>query len=65
MSAGDSPRESFVLGREAVDNSDRFIYNSTNGNLFYDPDGIGNKNQILIADLANLEDLVAEDIVII
>ena len=65
LSVGVLPKEFFVLGSEAQDSSDRFIYNSTNGNLFYDFDGSGTKNQILIVNLSNLPSLVAEDIVII
>lgn len=66
LSLGVLPSESFVVGSEAVDNNDRFIYNSSNGQLFYDFDGAGTtSNQILIANLSNKADLVAEDIVII
>jgi Ca2+-binding RTX toxin-like protein len=39
----------FRLGSSAADASDRIIYDGTNGNLYYDPDGSGGKAAILIA----------------
>ncbi|WP_052055414.1 GDSL-type esterase/lipase family protein [Myxosarcina sp. GI1] len=41
----------FTIGTAALDASDRFIYNSANGNLYFDPDGIGQKTQVLFATL--------------
>jgi len=37
----------------AGDAEDRIIYNSTNGNLYYDPDGVGGTGATLFAALAN------------
>ncbi|MEP0920452.1 hypothetical protein NDA02_01515 [Leptolyngbya sp. ST-U4] len=39
----------FVLGSQAQDGNDRFIYNK--GSLFFDVDGSGEANQVLIAKL--------------
>ncbi len=52
----------FTLGSSASDRSDRFIYNSNNGNLFFDPDGTGSKSQLLIATFTNKPNLVNNDI---
>ncbi len=41
----------FNLGSAATDSSDRFIYDQTTGNLFFDIDGTGNLNQRLVATL--------------
>ncbi|GHC52280.1 hypothetical protein GCM10007315_13530 [Gemmobacter tilapiae] len=41
----------FRLGSSAADGTDRIIYDGTNGNLYYDPDGSGGKAAILIAQL--------------
>ena len=43
--------------------SDRFIYDSANGNLFYDDDGIGHDHAILIAQLSHAPILHASDLV--
>ncbi|MDP8963032.1 MAG: hypothetical protein M3O33_03425 [Cyanobacteriota bacterium] len=44
--------EQFTLGTRAVDESDRFIYNSTTGGLFFDADGTGSLEQVQIAQLS-------------
>jgi Ca2+-binding RTX toxin-like protein len=41
----------FVLGTAAKDNGDRFIYNKSNGALFFDADGIGAAAKVQIATL--------------
>ena len=65
LNAGVLDQQQFVLGTEAQDSSDRFIYNQTTGNLFFDSDGTGENSPTLLAILANQGDLAAEDIVII
>lgn len=44
--------EQFTIGRVAVDESDRLIYNSFTGGLFFDADGTGSSQQVKIAQLA-------------
>ncbi len=55
----------FQLGSSAQDSSDRFIYSRNNGNLFFDPDGIGGTAQVQIARLNNKAALTASDIRVI
>ncbi|NJM90646.1 MAG: calcium-binding protein [Hydrococcus sp. RU_2_2] len=45
-------QSAFHLGIGATDADDRFIYNSVNGSLFFDADGLGGVNQIQIAILS-------------
>ena len=54
----------FTLGSSAADTSDRFIYNRSNGQLFFDPDGTGSRNQLLIATLSDNPNLSNNDIFI-
>jgi Ca2+-binding RTX toxin-like protein len=54
----------FVLGTIALDASDRFIYNQTNGNLFYDSDGTGSLAAVQIATLTSKPSLTFTDILI-
>jgi Ca2+-binding RTX toxin-like protein len=56
--------DQFVIGTDAVDPSDRFIYNSNNGDLFYDADGTGANAQIVVAKLENIPALSNSDILI-
>lgn len=41
----------FKIGSEATDKTDRIIYDDTNGNLYYDPDGSKSTEQIQFAKL--------------
>ncbi|NJR38005.1 MAG: calcium-binding protein [Leptolyngbyaceae cyanobacterium CSU_1_4] len=43
----------FTLGSGAKDSSDRFIYDQSSGNLFFDADGTGGTGQVWVARLAN------------
>ena len=54
----------FILGSRAKDTSDRFIYNSSNGRLFFDADGTGNTAKIHLATLSNNAKLQSDDLVI-
>lgn len=56
--------DDFVLGTAAHDKSDHFIYDKETGNLFYDPDGSGSEDKILMATLDNKANLSASDIFI-
>ncbi len=62
LTQGSLKPSQFTLGSSASDSSDRFIYNSNNGNLFFDPDGTGSKSQLLIATFTNKPNLVNNDI---
>lgn len=44
--------DQFTIGTGAADSSDRFIYNSTTGGLFFDADGTGAIEQVQIATLS-------------
>jgi len=65
LTTGVLAAEKFVLGTAAKDSSDRFIYNSNNGALFYDLDGTGQGAKVQIAILSGEPTLVAGDIVVI
>lgn len=43
--------DQFHQGTAAIDANDRFIYDNTTGNLFFDPDGTGSAAQTQIANL--------------
>jgi Ca2+-binding RTX toxin-like protein len=43
----------FTVGETAVDESDRFIYDSTTGGLFFDADGTGISEAIQFAQLSS------------
>jgi Ca2+-binding RTX toxin-like protein len=43
----------FTIGSAAADSSDRFIYNSATGGLFFDADGIGGTAQVKIFTLSS------------
>jgi uncharacterized repeat protein (TIGR01451 family) len=63
LTPGTSLEESqFVLGTTSADSSDRFIYDPSTGNLFFDPDGTGDAPQQQIATLTGAPSLSADDI---
>ena len=53
----------FNYGTAAFDATDRVIFNSSTGELFYDPDGTGAQAQVLIAN--NLPFIVSTDIEVV
>ncbi|MGF1566687.1 MAG: hypothetical protein ACFCVD_01190 [Nodosilinea sp.] len=55
----------FVLGAGAADASDRFIYNNTSGELYFDRDGTGGQAQVLLATLSGAPTISNADIVVI
>ncbi|MBW4553325.1 MAG: hypothetical protein KME35_19760 [Aphanocapsa sp. GSE-SYN-MK-11-07L] len=55
----------FRLGSAAVDNSDRFIYNTGNGQLYFDVDGTGSKAQTLLATLTGAPTISNADIFVV
>ena len=56
--------EQFTLGTTATTDSDRFIYDSDTGNLFFDIDGTGESEQVQIANLSPSLNLGHTDIYI-
>ena len=62
LSRGVLEQHQFVLGTGAADRSDRFIYDQNSGNLYFDIDGNGDQDQILIATLTNKPNLVSSNI---
>ncbi|EDX71409.1 type I secretion target GGXGXDXXX repeat protein domain protein [Coleofasciculus chthonoplastes PCC 7420] len=54
----------FTLGSRARDSNDRFIYNKSTGDLFFDTDGTGRSAQVQIAKLSSGLNLSASDIVV-
>lgn len=63
--AGDGRFYAAAGATSAHDTSDRLVYNTTNGNLYYDADGAGGAAAQLVATLANLPALSASDITVI
>ncbi|QLE42087.1 hypothetical protein FD723_17785 [Nostoc sp. C052] len=55
----------FRLGTSAITTGDRFIYDQTTGNLFFDADGIGKAAQVQIALLSNQAALSSTNITVI
>ncbi len=51
LAAGALPSSQFHIGTAAADGNDHIIYNSANGNLFFDIDGIGSTAQVRFAVL--------------
>lgn len=64
LNSGVLPTHHFVLGSSAKDADDRFIYDGSKGNLFFDVDGNGPSEQILFAKLSNSPSLMSSDIYI-
>ncbi|WZI66393.1 MAG: ExeM/NucH family extracellular endonuclease [Gloeotrichia echinulata IR180] len=53
------------LGASATSASDRFVYNSATGKLFFDADGLGGVAQVQIAQLSNKAALTSNNITVI
>ena len=65
LEIGNLSTEQFVLGANAGDENDRFIYSQSSGSLFYDADGNGETTQTLLATLSNQAAVSSNDIVIV
>ena len=61
LSIGSLDASQFTLGATASDANHRFVYDDSNGDLFFDIDGNGNAAQIQIATLTNKATLTASD----
>lgn len=62
LDTGTLASDRFVTGSAAVDSDDRFIYNQSNGNFSYDPDGVGGEEQTLLVVLSNNAEIGENDI---
>jgi Ca2+-binding RTX toxin-like protein len=65
LSLGTLDTSAFAIGTGATDASDRLVYNSSTGALYYDPDGVGGVAQQQIATLSKKLALTAADFLII
>jgi Ca2+-binding RTX toxin-like protein len=65
LKAGILTTDQFRVGSKALDQGDRFIYNSTTGGLFFDADGSGGMKQIQLAQFNKGVTLTRQDVVII
>ena len=65
LAEGALPAGRFVIGTAAADASDRLVYNSANGQLFFDADGTGAQAQVLIATLTGAPVIAATDFLVI
>ena len=63
--AGAMSSSAFFAGAAAHDANDRIIYNSTTGDLYYDPDGTGAAAQVLFAHVAAGLAITAADFVMV
>jgi Ca2+-binding RTX toxin-like protein len=55
----------FWKGKAAHDRSDRILYDKKKGSLFYDPDGTGSADAVLVAKLSKKLSLTAKDFFVI
>jgi len=55
----------FTIGSAAADASDRFIYNSATGALFFDADATGALGQVQFATLSTNLSLISSDITVV
>jgi len=55
----------FTTGSAASDTSDRFIYNSSTGGLFFDVDGTGSSRQVQFATLSSGLNLTSNDFIVV
>ena len=53
LTAGMVSSGMFTVGTTATDNQHRFIYDTDSGDLFYDSDGTGDREQVKLANLNN------------
>ena len=61
LTVGDLQGNQFKIGTEATKDTHRIIYNDATGELFYDADGLGGEDGILLAVFENLPSLWQTD----
>ncbi len=62
LAVGNLPSSQFTLGSSAANAGDRFIYNSSTGALFFDPDGNALQGQVQLAVLSSNPALTSSNI---
>lgn len=65
LAAGTLAASAFVIGAAAADASDRIIYDSTTGGLFFDPDGTGAQAKLQFATLSKSLAMTNSEFVVI
>jgi Ca2+-binding RTX toxin-like protein len=65
LAVGNLPSSQFTLGSSAANAGDRFIYNSSTGALFFDPDGNGLQGQVQLAVLSSNPALTSSNIFVV
>lgn len=65
LSTGTLPANRFRIGSAAGDADDRFIYNNTTGDLFFDIDGTGSSAPVVLAALSANLNFTNADIVVL
>jgi len=65
LAAGALDAGAFVIGKSAIDESDRIIYNKASGNLLYDADGAGGAAAVKFAALSHGTTLAAGDFFVV
>jgi len=65
LAVGNLPSSQFTIGSSAANASDRFIYNSSTGALFFDLDGNGSQGQVQLAVLSSNPALTSSNIFVV
>jgi Ca2+-binding RTX toxin-like protein len=65
LPSGRLPETRFTFGSTATTRNQRFIYQRSSGGLFFDPDGTGRAEQILIATLEGRPYLNSQSIILV
>ena len=65
LAVGNLPSSQFTIGSSAANASDRFIYNSSTGVLFFDPDGNALQGQVQLAVLSSNPALTSSNIFVV
>jgi Ca2+-binding RTX toxin-like protein len=65
LAVGNLPSSQFTIGSSAANAGDRFIYSSSTGVLFFDPDGNGLQGQVQLAVLSSNPPLTSSNIFVV
>ncbi len=64
LAAGQLDPDAFVAGAAAQDAGDRIVFDRASGRLWFDPDGAGGADQVLVATFEQHANVTASDILI-